>query len=60
MSLSKYLLNVVNTIKACFKAFCASSAAVIPIVVGRDAAHTPSLFKVDSGTPLATINGGAH
>jgi hypothetical protein len=33
---------------------------MIPIVVGNDAAHTPSRFNVDSLIPLATIMGGAH
>jgi hypothetical protein len=30
------------------------------MVVGREAAQTPSLFNVFSLIPLATINGGAH
>ena len=34
--------------------------AVIPIVVGREAAHTPSLLRVFSSIPVATISGGAH
>jgi hypothetical protein len=33
---------------------------VTPIVVGREAAHTPSRFNVLSSIPLATISGGAH
>jgi hypothetical protein len=34
--------------------------ATIPIVVGRDAAQTPSRLSVFSLTPVATINGGIH
>ena len=30
------------------------------IVVGREAAHTPSLLSVFSSMPLATTRGGAH
>ena len=30
------------------------------MVVGREAAQTPSLFKVFSSIPLATNRGGAH
>lgn len=32
----------------------------MPIVVGRDAAHTPSLFSVLSSMLDATTKGGAH
>lgn len=34
--------------------------ATMPIVVGRLAAHTPSLFKVFSSIFDATMSGGAH
>ena len=33
---------------------------MIPIVVGNDAAQTPSFFKVFSSIPWAVTNGGAH
>lgn len=33
---------------------------MMPIVVGRDAAHTPSRFSVRSSMPEATTSGGAH
>ena len=36
------------------------SDAPIPIVVGRDAAQTPSLFSVFSSIPEATTRGGTH
>lgn len=32
----------------------------MPMVVGRLAAHTPSLFKVRSSIPEATTKGGTH
>ena len=34
--------------------------ATMPIVVGRDAAHTPSRLSVRSSIPEATTSGGAH
>lgn len=34
--------------------------ATTPIVVGKLAAHTPSLFKVFSSMLAATTRGGAH
>ena len=43
-----------------FRVFCTNKPATIPMVVGRLAAHTPSLFRVFSSVPVATINGGAH
>ena len=33
---------------------------VLPIVVGSEAAHTPSLFRVFSSIPEATTSGGTH
>ena len=41
-------------------AFCTRKPATMPIVVGSDAAHTPSRLSVDSSIPDATISGGAH
>lgn len=41
-------------------AFCTSRPATIPIVVGSDAAHTPSRLSVFSSMPDATMSGGAH
>ena len=40
--------------------FCTKSPAVIPMVVGKDAAQTPSRFNVFSSVPSATTSGGAH
>ncbi len=42
------------------RVFCTKNPATIPIVVGREAAHTPSRFSVFSLIPVATIKGGAH
>ena len=42
------------------RVFCTSKAATSPIVVGKLAAHTPSLFSVFSSVPVATMSGGAH
>lgn len=47
-------------IRCYFSAFCTSSPATTPMVVGREAAHTPSFFSVFSSIPDATTNGGAH
>jgi hypothetical protein len=33
---------------------------MIPIVVGKEAAQTPSLFIAFSSSSYATTNGGAH
>lgn len=43
-----------------FRAFWTKRLAINPIVVGREAAHTPSLFNVFSSISDATIKGGAH
>ena len=43
-----------------FRVFCTKRPATTAMVVGRDAAHTPSLFNVFSSIPDATTNGGAH
>ena len=43
-----------------FRVFCTRNPATIPIVVGRDAAQTPSLFNVLSSIFEATTRGGAH
>jgi hypothetical protein len=43
-----------------FNAFCTKNPAIIPIVVGRLAAQTPSFLRVFSSMPDATINGGQH
>ena len=40
--------------------FCTNNPAMIPIVVGNDAAQTPSFFNVFSSIPWAVTNGGAH
>ena len=40
--------------------FCTRKPATMPIVVGRLAAQTPSLFSVFSSMPEATTSGGAH
>lgn len=42
------------------RTFCTSIPATTPMVVGRLAAHTPSLFKVFSSIFAATTRGGAH
>lgn len=41
-------------------AFCTSRPAVTPIVVGSEAAHTPSRLSVRSSISEATTSGGAH
>eukprot|EP00966_Prymnesium_polylepis_P283227 6544288-Prymnesium_polylepis.2 len=41
-------------------AFCTRKPATMPMVVGSDAAQTPSRFKVFSSIPDATMSGGAH
>lgn len=43
-----------------FRVFCTRNPAMMPIVVGRDAAQTPSRFNVFSSIPEATTRGGAH
>ena len=40
--------------------FCTRRPATTAIVVGREAAHTPSFFNVFSSIPDATTNGGTH
>ena len=42
------------------RVFCTSSPATTAMVVGREAAHTPSRFNVFSSIPDATTSGGAH
>ena len=42
------------------RVLCTKKPATMAIVVGRLAAHTPSLFKVFSSVCVATTNGGAH
>lgn len=42
------------------RVFWTSKPAITPIVVGKEAAQTPSLFKVFSSIPDATTKGGAH
>ena len=42
------------------RVFCTSSPATTAMVVGREAAHTPSRFSVFSSIPDATTSGGAH
>ncbi len=44
----------------CLRVFCTRSPATMPIVVGRLAAHTPSLFSVRSSMPEATTRGGTQ
>ena len=44
----------------CLSEFCTSIPATIPMVVGSDAAHTPSRFNVFSSIPDATTSGGTH
>ena len=41
-------------------AFCTSIPATMPMVVGSDAAHTPSRLRVFSSIPEATTSGGTH
>ena len=54
-------LTVCNVcIKTNLRVFCTNKAATSPIVVGRLAAQTPSLFSVFSSVPVATMSGGAH
>mmetsp|Transcript_8381 Transcript_8381/g.19734 ORF Transcript_8381/g.19734 Transcript_8381/m.19734 type:complete len:219 (-) Transcript_8381:835-1491(-) len=43
-----------------FNVACAKKPAVMPIVVGSDAAQTPSRFMLFSSSPVATTAGGAH
>ena len=43
-----------------FSVFWTRKPATIPIVVGSDAAQTPSRFKVFSSMFEATTKGGAH
>lgn len=52
-------VKFLKSIKTYFKAFCTSNPATIAIVVGREAAQTPSFFNVFS-SPAATTSGGAH
>ena len=40
--------------------FWMSIPEMMPMVVGRLAAHTPSRFSVFSSMPLATTSGGTH
>lgn len=54
------MMNSKGTHILYFSVFCTKRPATIPIVVGSDAAHTPSRFKVFSLIPDATIRGGAH
>lgn len=42
------------------RAFCTRKPAIMPVVVGKLAAQTPSLLSVFSSMCEATINGGAH
>ena len=42
------------------RVFCTSSPATTAMVVGREAAHTPSRFNVFSSIPDATTSRGAH
>ena len=44
--------------RAHLRVFCTSSPATTAIVVGREAAHTPSRFNVFSSIPDATTRGG--
>ena len=46
--------------KAHLSTFCTRMPATTPMVVGRLAAHTPSLFRVFSSMLAATTRGGAH
>lgn len=41
-------------------AFCTRRPAVTPMVVGREAAQTPSRLSVRSSISDATTSGGAH
>lgn len=45
-------------LEAYFKTFCTRNPATIPMVVGKLAAQTPSLFKVFSSILEATTRGG--
>jgi hypothetical protein len=47
-------------IPAYLRTFCTRNPATIPIVVGNEAAQTPSRFNVFSSIFSATTNGGAH
>ena len=42
------------------RVFCTRNPATIPMVVGKEAAQTPSRFNVFSSMPEATIRGGAQ
>mmetsp|Transcript_13556 Transcript_13556/g.50754 ORF Transcript_13556/g.50754 Transcript_13556/m.50754 type:complete len:204 (+) Transcript_13556:190-801(+) len=55
----KYMVTVPKLSRN-FRLFCTSIPATMPIVVGSDAAHTPSRFSVFSSIPLATTSGGTH
>ena len=47
-------------LQAYLRTFCTRNPATIPIVVGNEAAQTPSRFNVFSSMFSATTNGGAH
>ena len=52
------IIHYVN--QAYLRVFCTRNPAIIPMVVGKDAAHTPSRFNVLSSIFSATTRGGAH
>jgi hypothetical protein len=49
-----------SSVSTYFSVFCTRNPAITAIVVGRLAAHTPSLFRVFSSILDATTKGGAH
>ena len=55
-----YLTRQRISISTHFRVFCTRNPATMPIVVGSDAAQTPSLFSVLSSIFEATTRGGAH
>ena len=57
---TNHTLQTTPPLTSYLRAFCTSNPATTPMVVGREAAHTPSLFRVFSSMPEATTNGGAH
>lgn len=57
----KIILEVMyKTLETYFRAFCTRNPATMAIVVGNDAAQTPSRFRVRSLIFEATTKGGTH
>lgn len=50
-------LDTLPKLSMCLSAFCTRRPAVMPMVVGREAAHTPSRFNVRSSMPARARQG---